>query len=451
VTHPEQQLPEPYLSEAGQNRMLAEAVAEINAIEPPPAFVIHTGDMTTEDHTDWKNPATINVRAFKLMKSIMDKLKMPWYPVLGNHDQVWLEVNGGKGTHAQMKELLGYPPYYSFDYAHCHFVVMHSAPVPRDHGRIDGPQMDWISEDLKRNKDKLSLFFSHHLILPVDFAEPIAAINNADVLLGVAQPYPKARWFFSGHLHGNQTWQYGEFQQVLTTSICPWALSYDSVPGYRSVTVKGNSFSSKVKVLGGKWLPEVKMEDHQEFEPPFDSKKIGAQTAMMVELRARKAGTLKPFGSPRYWNLLSGNKPATASATNKDYAAAALTDSGYVTQRDHKVGRWESGELPEKKAWVEIDLQDTYLVNEVVVEWLVGCHAKKMTVEVSKDGKAYQVVSTATDRMHMGWNDERDRLVFDPVQARYVKVHFSKLIHPEDAPPSIGLWEVEVYGKGKQR
>jgi len=170
---------------------------------------------------------------------------------------------------------------------------------------------------------------------------------------------------------------------------------------------------------------------------------------MMVELRARKAGTLKPFGSPRYWNLLSKNKPAAASATDEYFDPVALTDGLSVNHQDRTHGWWGSGPVPDGKVWIEIDLQDTYRVNEVCLEWGPGSHAKQMRVEVSKDRQRYRTVTTATDRMHMGWNCERDRLVFDPVPARYVKVHFSNLIHPNDTIPFIRLWEVEVYGRGR--
>lgn len=136
----------------------AETVAEMAKFPGgEPAFIIVTGDLTEFGGGDG---------AWERYLALWKAFPMPVYSALGNHDQTWWvlrpEIVARHGA-----------PWYSWDAAGCHFVVLDSA-APQDPRPTFAPEeLAWLREDLARVPDGDPVFLAfHHPLSSNEFASP---------------------------------------------------------------------------------------------------------------------------------------------------------------------------------------------------------------------------------------------------------------------------------------
>jgi 3',5'-cyclic-AMP phosphodiesterase len=80
------------------NDTLQKTIAAINALAVPPAFVVHTGDITHLSKPE----------EFDLAKQLMSQLKVPLFTLAGEHDTIGVGVASSKELNlelAQSKDL----------------------------------------------------------------------------------------------------------------------------------------------------------------------------------------------------------------------------------------------------------------------------------------------------------------------------------------------------------
>jgi Icc protein len=118
---------------------LRAAIAKIKAAPEPPAFVLHTGDLT-----HLSKPSE-----FDTLQQVLSELSVPVFYVPGEHDV--LEDDGrsylqrfGKGTQGT--------GWYSFDQNGVHFVGLVNVVNLRAGGlgSLGGEQLEWLEKDLAR-------------------------------------------------------------------------------------------------------------------------------------------------------------------------------------------------------------------------------------------------------------------------------------------------------------
>jgi 3',5'-cyclic AMP phosphodiesterase CpdA len=124
-----------------------------------PDLVIHGGDMVFDLlHVSQEDLARGQFNLY--INQIAPIIKAPFYHTLGNHDVFgWmadpppdpLPPLYGKEMY---RKYFG-PTYYSFNYKHCHFLVLDSvgrtvddAGMPTYYGFIDDAQLEWVRKDL---------------------------------------------------------------------------------------------------------------------------------------------------------------------------------------------------------------------------------------------------------------------------------------------------------------
>jgi len=97
----------------------------------------------------------------------MSALRMPWYPIAGNHD-VYPEAGHptDRGNERRYLENFG-PLWYSFDHEFAHFVVLYSDEQlsfrnPAVDQRMSDEQLQWLADDLARTDRKQAFVFLHH-------------------------------------------------------------------------------------------------------------------------------------------------------------------------------------------------------------------------------------------------------------------------------------------------
>jgi hypothetical protein len=132
---------------------------------------------------------------------------IPFFPVPGNHD-----VLGGNGRPNPQLERIYRETwgdlYYSFDYRNAHFVVL-DTDYRTESGRIGTEQIQWLEEDLGKNRDKDHIF--------VFFHRPLANLENRGALHRLFVQYG-VRAVFYGHWHHYEYQEEGGIGYAMTNA-----------------------------------------------------------------------------------------------------------------------------------------------------------------------------------------------------------------------------------------
>lgn len=206
----------------GSLEKLNEIVAEINAMDPAPAFVIDTGDLT-----EFGAPSE-----WKAYDEAMKRLKVPFYSMLGNHDTRW------SGTGKKGFEALFGPAHYSFDSNGWHFVVLDTSIRFDQHGYLDPEQLEWLRRDLASLPEGTPAAIAcHH---PPKFPQR-SFMEGDDAFFGVIGPY-NVRLAFTGHGHSFRKWRREGVQLLMTKAVMDGA--------YRIVEVGQSDVRTYIKWVG---------------------------------------------------------------------------------------------------------------------------------------------------------------------------------------------------------
>ncbi len=146
--------------------VLRQAVADTNLLDPD--LVMTVGDLVQGYNTteSWLE----QTREFK---ESMDKLRMPWFPVAGNHDIYWRGANRPEGEHETNYERHFGPLWYWFPHKDAAFVVLYTDEGDANTGKKDftrrgyddmtAEQLAWLRKTLEETKSYRHVFvFLHH-------------------------------------------------------------------------------------------------------------------------------------------------------------------------------------------------------------------------------------------------------------------------------------------------
>lgn len=179
-------------------KLFDDAINQINQLKDI-SFIIVTGDMVD------------SASESDMIKFIQqaDKLKFPWYPVLGNHD-----VAVGKGLvkkrliqlfNEKSKGMKNGKTYYSFSPNSQVLVIVLDGTTDQQvtcHGNFDKTQLNWLKQQLDSNKNKLVIIASHYAILPpVKSATHYILEPSRTQLYNLINQYSNVALVLSGHYH----------------------------------------------------------------------------------------------------------------------------------------------------------------------------------------------------------------------------------------------------------
>lgn len=139
-----------------------------------PAFVVHGGDIIFDGiHTPDENVVR---EQFELYRThLVPIIGPPLYHAIGNHDVFgWMAVPDAAPVPPLYgkKMYMNYfgPTYYSFNYKHCHFVVLDTIARARNeagentyHGSIDQAQLEWLRKDLSEVERSRPIIIVTHI------------------------------------------------------------------------------------------------------------------------------------------------------------------------------------------------------------------------------------------------------------------------------------------------
>jgi Icc protein len=131
------------------SELLRNYVRDINSHMPPVDFAFQLGDLTDSGTPE----------EFAIARCILDTLRCPLYPVVGNHDNMQNDNKQGWRHFAGMDSTL-----YAFDKLGFHFIVIDctSDPYVRPRVHCDSTVRAWVARDLALNSDKPAFVISHY-------------------------------------------------------------------------------------------------------------------------------------------------------------------------------------------------------------------------------------------------------------------------------------------------
>ena len=168
---------------------LRAAIAKIKAAPEPPAFVLHTGDLT-----HLSKPAE-----FDTLQQVLSELSVPVFYVPGEHDV--LEDDGknylarfGKGTHGA--------GWYSFDQAGVHFIGLVNVVNLKAGGlgMLGAEQLEWLEKDVKHLKSSTPIVVFAHIPLWSVYPEWGWGTEDSERALSYLKRFGSVS-VLNGHIH----------------------------------------------------------------------------------------------------------------------------------------------------------------------------------------------------------------------------------------------------------
>jgi len=230
------------------------AVEEFKKISP--AFVVSTGDLVnTGDGTTISQAQA--AEWFAKYQAAISTLSMPVYNTLGNHDAANLACESAAGATAgcsksAYRTSFG-PTYYSFDWGQYHCVVLDPNEVSAGSQvfTIGAAQLAWLQKDLGYRQQGSPLL--------VFFHEPTTAWQSQDSVLNLLKQYKTT--IFSGHAHEDLLMDSQDIAEQVTAALSgEWGHGDNpdgSKPGYRIVSISGDSLDSFYKEIGSAQQVEI--------------------------------------------------------------------------------------------------------------------------------------------------------------------------------------------------
>jgi 3',5'-cyclic-AMP phosphodiesterase len=168
---------------------LRTAIAKINAEPEPPAFVLHTGDLT-----HLSKPAE-----FDTLQQVLSELSMPVFYVPGEHDVLaddgksYLE-RFGKGTQGE--------GWHSFDRDDVHFIGLVNAVNLKAGGlgALGTEQLEWLEKDVKRLSSSTPIVVFAHIPLWSVYPDWGWGTDDAERALSYLKRFGSVS-VLNGHIH----------------------------------------------------------------------------------------------------------------------------------------------------------------------------------------------------------------------------------------------------------
>ena len=171
------------------------AVERLRSLHPPPAFVIHLGDLANDGTAE----------AYAEFVRIASRIEQPQFPVRGNHDEP--ELLDAALPVPALGEPAGAPlGYYGFNWGPVHFVALDSRAPGQGMGRLDTAQLAWLEADLEQHRDLRTVVLLHHppTAIGIDWLDAVALENGPELLALLARAGNVAA-VFVGHVHRRES------------------------------------------------------------------------------------------------------------------------------------------------------------------------------------------------------------------------------------------------------
>jgi 3',5'-cyclic AMP phosphodiesterase CpdA len=263
--------------ELGAPDGLAACLRHVQGLKDRPSLIVNTGDCVMDSLG--ADAARTDVQWEVWRKVMRDECSLPIVHGLGNHD-CWgwfkkkAKTTGAEPLYGKKRalEALGLArPYYSFDRAGWHFVMLDSTqPFDEQTYRAycDEAQMDWLKGDLKASKGRPTVVMSHiPIISPAAMAYGSRTDEGKNVEVGggsihldaaalhkMFREHGGVKLCLSGHLHMLDRAEFEGITYVTTGAVCSgwWRRKFRGVDaGYAVVDLfEGGAFDYQYLTYG---------------------------------------------------------------------------------------------------------------------------------------------------------------------------------------------------------
>ncbi|WP_106830539.1 outer membrane protein assembly factor BamB family protein [Parabacteroides pacaensis] len=239
---------------------LQNSVNQINATKDI-AFVLVTGDITEEGDRE----------SLAKAKSILDRLKMKYYIIPGNHDTKWSESGATYFSHLFGDER------FKFEYEGYLFLGFNTGPLLRmADGHVSPQDITWIKEQLKTaGKQKPVFLVTHYPLQNGD-------VDNWYDLTDAVRPY-NIRAFLGGHYHSNRYLAYDGIPGILNRSNLR---GNEEVGGYSVYKITSDSILVYEHKIGGEMTQWASLSTRKKYYDP--ETKIDARPDFVINKEYEK-------------------------------------------------------------------------------------------------------------------------------------------------------------------
>lgn len=167
----------------GSLDLLRRAVDCINT-QLRPDLVVITGDLVDRGN---------DIESLREVKSRLDRLTCPYYPIIGDHDRpaVYEKVFPGKLN-------------YTFDRGGWHFICLDASS-----GKLAEKTLGWLKDDLSANRGQPTVVLLHRPLAVDPFSQFLAkklygaklTLDNGAATWKLLQNFRDVRLVLSGHIH----------------------------------------------------------------------------------------------------------------------------------------------------------------------------------------------------------------------------------------------------------
>jgi len=233
-----------------------------------PEFAIHGGDHVFDALAVDASRAK---RLYNLYKQTEGLLQMPLYQTIGNHDAFGLLTKSGAspgdpGYGKKLYEERMGKTYYSFAHKGYLFVVLDSIQPTDDRrweARVDEPQLEWLSEELRKAGPATPVVVVVHVPLVSAFSSyaekpsgpskyPTVTVGNASDVMLLFEGH-NVITVLQGHLHINELVSYKNTQYITNGAVCGnwWHGPRLGVPeGFTVVSLRNGTLTTRYETYG---------------------------------------------------------------------------------------------------------------------------------------------------------------------------------------------------------
>jgi 3',5'-cyclic-AMP phosphodiesterase len=171
--------------------LLAEALRQGAALDPPPHLLLISGDLCQDE--SWAG--------YVHLRQLLETWPTPVALLSGNHDHPQL-LRAALGRRAVLAPAL-------LDLGGCRLALLDSHQAGRDGGALGQRQLQWLAAALQRGAEgppRPLLVTVHHPPVPIgDPGMDAIALDDGDALLALLRPIPSLLGLLFGHVH--QHWR----------------------------------------------------------------------------------------------------------------------------------------------------------------------------------------------------------------------------------------------------
>jgi Icc protein len=160
-------------------------IDRINALDPQPTFVIHTGDITHLSKAD----------EFDTAHKIMGRLKVPVYTIPGEHDAI-----GDEGRKRYLAAFGKGDGWFSFDNGGAHFISLVNVFNFETMGVLGNAQLDWLRKDLAAQKPDTPIVVFGHVPLWALYPKWGWTTDDGAKAIAMLRKFSSAT-VLNGHIH----------------------------------------------------------------------------------------------------------------------------------------------------------------------------------------------------------------------------------------------------------